>query len=141
MSDSCVACKEAFANKVYVRWDVFGWRRKSEKDAIALKERIEPQRAEPVEELTLAAAEKRAEGRKPAFKIGTITTPDGKQTINCVARDVSRHGVQIQLEGAQVLNERMVITLHGLCHKQEVEIRWQNGTRAGLLFIGKAEDL
>ncbi|MEM9704706.1 MAG: PilZ domain-containing protein [Pseudomonadota bacterium] len=77
--------------------------------------------------------ETRREERRPAYKIATLTLPDG-EIMRGVVRNFSPSGAMFVIEGAIALPHEFSVEIEGLRARTPARLIWQRGSEVGIAF-------
>jgi hypothetical protein len=86
-----------------------------------------------------APENRRGHVRRLVIMGATIMYNDRKITIPCRVRDISETGAKLEFEQQQLLPHTFELKIRDL-PILTCELRWARGTRAGVHFVGDAEE-
>ncbi len=76
---------------------------------------------------------KRSQDRRRVLLSGTLVFNSGCSTMDVVVRNVSDHGLRLQLPTPTPIPQHVQINFAG--HKRQAEVIWQRAQLAGLRFV------
>ncbi len=75
--------------------------------------------------------------RARVFKKGKMIFQGGLRSIPCIVRNISDGGVMLQFEQAYMLPKEFSLRMDLEDYEATCELRWQEGLRCGVQFIGE----
>jgi len=82
------------------------------------------------------APERRRALRQRLLLAATVVFGEDMRTLDCIIRDCSDTGIQVELPRPTALPERFWLLHHGFALAYEARLAWLRGTMAGLELVG-----
>lgn len=73
--------------------------------------------------------------RRRIFKGATLHFNCGTVSLECLVRNLSGHGVMVELDPLSLLPETFVFRMAGDDRRRHAELAWRQGSKAGIRFL------